>query len=160
MAIIKSDQEEYPHPNESDWFLVKWLRLRKIGFFDEVGGGDPYSRRGWVSKKWGLFMWKFIIPVLVKLHKMKWQAVYDADENDEIGWEYKYLRDCGDGNGWVVRKISDIDPEDFTHFKAQYTKEAKYVVDNSEDADSSSHGMRRSHRRNAGAHVGWRRAII
>lgn len=101
---------EYGSPEwEEDWFWVKWLRRK--GFLDYYDHEKGTDSRGWLSKTWGKAMWRLVIPVLHRLHGLKWQIAWTEDE---IEYEYKHLKTCEDGSyncpscGW-----EPWSPEDF-----------------------------------------------
>lgn len=104
-------EEYYPDDHwewEEDWFWVKWLGRK--GFLDYYDRDKGTDKRGWVSKTWGRNMWRFVIPVLHRFHKLKWQIAWDEDE---IEYGYKYLKGS---EGSVTLNFDDIDKEDLVRF--------------------------------------------
>ena len=104
-------EEYYPEDHwewEEDWFWVKWLRRKGLlDYYDRENGTD---KRGWVSKTWGRNMWRFLIPALHRLHKLKWQIAW---AEDEIECGYKYLKGC---EGSITLNFEDIEKEDLVRF--------------------------------------------
>ncbi len=107
VRLESNDWEPYWDWDE-DWFWVKWLRRKGfLGYYDRDKGTDS---RGWLSKTWGKAMWRFVIPILHRFHRFKWQIAWTEDE---IEYGYKYLKGC---EGSITLSFEDIEKEDLVRF--------------------------------------------